>query len=441
MALKKINIFIFNSSLLILSTLLLKGLTSVFDIYIATKIGSQALGTYTLLLSIYTFLITIASSGITLACTKLTSESLALNLKTEAKKYADNCIFISLFFGLISSILLLIFHNYITLFFLHNKIDDIPLIAIALGLPFISMTSAISGYFVATRHIYKNVISQVLEQSSKILFIYFLLNFSTSNDLSYTCFALILGDVLSEIIAFCTSFVLYKKEQKVLFRESKTKTNHISNILKIALPVSLTSFIKSGLSTLKQIIIPSKLVISGLTYNTAISKYGIISGMVMPLLLFPGIIMISFGGLLIPEISEYAAKKDYKKIEKITSYSLVITSIISILIAVLVMIFANGLNKAFYPNYTISKYLIFLAPIVVFIYIDIVVDSILKGLNAQVSVMFINIFDLVFTVSFIYFFVPILGTKGYIFSLYISEFLNFILSSLRLFSLNLNSSK
>ena len=441
MALKKIKIFIFNSSLLILSTLLLKGLTSVFDIYIATKIGSQALGTYTLLLSIYTFLITIASSGITLACTKLTSESLALNLKTEAKKYSDNCIFISLFFGLISSILLLIFHNYITLFFLHNKIDDIPLIAIALGLPFISMTSAISGYFVATRQIYKNVISQVLEQSSKILFIYFLLNFSTSNDLSYTCFALILGDVLSEIIAFCTSFGLYKKEQKVLFRESKTKTNHISNILKIALPVSLTSFIKSGLSTLKQIIIPSKLVISGLTYNTAISKYGIINGMVMPLLLFPGIIIISFGGLLIPEISEYVAKKDYKKIEKITSYSLVLTSIISILIAVLVMIFANGLNKAFYPNYNISKYLIFLAPIVIFIYIDIVVDSILKGLNAQVSVMFINIFDLVFTVSFIYFFVPLLGTKGYILSLYISEFLNFILSSLRLFSLKLNSSK
>ena len=65
-------------------------------------------------------------------------------------------------------------------------------------------------------------------------------------------------------------------------------------------------------------------------------------------------------------------------------------------------------------------------------YLDIVIDSILKGLDEQFNVMLVNVVDLLVSVIFIYFFVPRLGFIGYIFSIYISELLNFILSSLRL---------
>ena len=39
--------------------------------------------------------------------------------------------------------------------------------------------------------------------------------------------------------------------------------------------------------------------------------------------------------------------------------------------------------------------------------IDIVIDGILKGLDAQVSVMAINVIDCIISIGFIYFFVPL----------------------------------
>ena len=68
-------------------------------------------------------------------------------------------------------------------------------------------------------------------------------------------------------------------------------------------------------------------------------------------------------------------------------------------------------------------------------YLDIVIDSILKGLDAQVSVMGINVFDCIISITFIYFFVPILGFSGYIISIFISEVFNFTLSGSKLLKL------
>ena len=61
-------------------------------------------------------------------------------------------------------------------------------------------------------------------------------------------------------------------------------------------------------------------------------------------------------------------------------------------------------------------------------YVDNVVDGILKGLDKQVSVMGINILDLLISVTLIYFLLPIQGIKGYIVVLFVSEILNGLVS-------------
>ena len=66
-------------------------------------------------------------------------------------------------------------------------------------------------------------------------------------------------------------------------------------------------------------------------------------------------------------------------------------------------------------------------------YLDNVIDNILKGLGKQVSVMMCNILDLVISVSFIYFLLPVFSTNGYIIVLYISEILNYTISVMTLF--------
>lgn len=432
---RRIKVFFINTIILIITSLILKSITSVFSIYISNIVGAEAIGVFGLVMSVYMFMITLATSGLNLACTRIVSEELANNNIDNAKKAGKVCILISLFFGALAGVILFINARLIVKYFLHNKVNIYVIYTMCIALPFIAMSSSINGYFTAVRKVYKNVISQFVEQISKILFTTYIVHLFLPKGLDYICFSLILGDVISEVLSFICSYLLYLYDVKKHLSLKRNSYYFTKRILKITIPVAITSYIRSGLSTLKQIIIPSSLEKSGMECSIAFSHYGIVSGMVLPIIMFPSIIISSFSSLLIPEFSRYMAKKDFKRIREVTTYSIILTTIISLVLTIFFMIFAENINQIFYKDYDITSYLKLISPLILFIYVDIVVDSILKGLDAQVSVMFINVIDLIVTVSFIYFFVPIFGTKGYILSLYISEFLNFSFSSFKLLQL------
>ena len=85
-----------------------------------------------------------------------------------------------------------------------------------------------------------------------------------------------------------------------------------------------------------------------------------------------------------------------------------------------------------YQSIEAGKWIRILSPLIFFIYIDNIIDNMLKGINEQVSVMICNIIDLLVTISIIFFIVPMMGMYGYILSIFVSELLNFTISSIQL---------
>ena len=75
---KRFKVFIFNTSVLIITSLIFRGIDIYFTAYISKKIGTEALGIYQLVMSVYLFGITLATSGINLSVTRVISEELAL---------------------------------------------------------------------------------------------------------------------------------------------------------------------------------------------------------------------------------------------------------------------------------------------------------------------------------------------------------------------------
>ena len=304
-----------------------------------------------------------------------------------------------------------------------------------LAIPLISMSSAISGYFVAVRRVYKSTIAQFFEQIIKILITAFFLNLFLPNGLKYACLSLILGDLISEIFSFICNYILYKYDSKI-YKTSYTtyisKKYYSKKIFRISVPVACTSFIRSGLSTLKQIIIPISFEKGKIDCSKALSIYGEINGMAMPIVIFPNVIFSSISSLLVPEFSIYHTQNSYKSIKKITKNILIISSLLSIFISLFLFFYADNLGKWIYKDGTISYYIKILSPLAFFILMDCVIDNILKGLDAQNDVMIINILDLFINILLIYTLVPKLGITGYILSMYFSEIFNLALSMRKL---------
>ena len=76
---KKINTFIKNGLILTISTLFLRFIAVLFNIFLSNKISSSLLGTFGIILSVFAFFLTIALSGINLSSTRLVSEDYSFN--------------------------------------------------------------------------------------------------------------------------------------------------------------------------------------------------------------------------------------------------------------------------------------------------------------------------------------------------------------------------
>ena len=425
---RKAKIFIVNGIILTSSSLLIRGAGLIFNIYVANKVGQEAIGIFSIVMSVYTFAITFATSGISLACTCIVSEEFAKNNFEKGLKAVKTCIFFALILGITASILLFLFAHIISGNWLKGNVSNLPIYSISLGLPLISISAVIGGYLTSIGKSYKSAFAQCVELTVKIIATYFLLSFSINKGIDAICTSLIIGDVISEFFSFLLNLIFYFVEKRK-FKPSRGYHKDLNiKIFKIAFPVAITSYIRSGLSSLKHFLIPIRLQASGLNYTLAISKYGLINGMVMPVLMFASFFVTSFSGLLVPEYARLLAGKNFNRMKTVCSKIFTITFSFSFLIAGIFLFFSNELSLLIYKNLEIAIYLKIFSLLIIFMYIDNVIDGILKGVGSQFGVMVINICDLLITIFIIYFVVPFLGTNGYIFSIFVSEIFNFTAS-------------
>lgn len=152
----------------------------------------------------------------------------------------------------------------------------------------------------------------------------------------------------------------------------------------------------------------------------------------MPVIMFANVLIGSFSSLLVPEFSRLLAGGNYNRLKTVCDTIFKVTFIFSICVTGVFIIFANEISLMIYQSIETGKWIKILAPLIFFMYIDNIIDNMLKGINEQVSVMVCNIIDLLVTISIIFFIVPIMGMYGYILSIFVSELLNFTISSIQL---------
>lgn len=386
-----------------------------------------------LVMSIYLLCITFANSGINLAATRLVSEELAVNSSSGAKIAIKKCIFFSLLFGVLASIILLFISPYVISIFLHNRISVHVLYIIAISLPFTSITMSLNGYFTAVRRPYKSSSADVFNIITKIITILILLPKFDLNDLEQIVILLVLGTAISEIVSFIYTYFLYIIDRKKLKDTRSVRNSFLGKIMKISMPVAITSYIRSGLSTLKQLLIPIQLEKSGMTCTNALSAYGMVNGMALSILLFPGLIINSVASLLIPEFARYNVKQDFTKMNSVINTLFTLIIVFSLFIIGFFLMFADDISIIAYNNINVGQFILILCPLVLLMYLDHIIDAILRGIDKQVKVMYCNIADLFISVILIYFLLPVTGIAGYLIVIYVSEILNTSISTFQLY--------
>ena len=205
-----------------------------------------------------------------------------------------------------------------------------------------------------------------------------------------------------------------------------------SRMLRIALPLAFSAYARSALSTLEHMLVPRGLRSAGFSADRALSGYGTVQGMVMPIISFPACLLMALSELMIPELTGAQMRGEHAEIRRTVRSLLKKGAGYSLAVSLVIFVFADRLGIAVYSSPEAGRFLRILAPLIPIMYTDMLCDGCLKGLGQQLWSMGINILDALLGVLLVWRVLPLYALTGYICIIYFNECLNFALSMLRL---------
>lgn len=414
--------FILNAAVLTAGSVALRFVGLWFRAYITGQIGASGIGLYQLIFSVFTLGITACTSGIGLAVTRLVAEGRG------TRHCILNCMGFALALSLAAGGALFFSADFVAVKFIGAPAAARPLQLLAPGLPFIAACACLKGYFFANRNTFVPVLGEFWEQLVTIGLSILLMEHSPLPPLDGLMLSSTLGEVAS-VFYIALAFLLYTRNHRL---SRKKDAGLMHSIIHIAAPMLIGSFLRSTLFSAENILIPVGLKKFGAGGVDALAQYGVMQGMVMPILFFPLSFISSVAMLMIPEIAEASAGGRPNSIRRDAERAFRMTLMFGFLAAAVFIAFAEEMGVLFFRDAQAGCILRVMAPIAPLMYLDNVVDNMLKGLDQQMYSLKYNFSDALMRVALISLLIPVFGIKAYIVILFLSEIYNATLSINRL---------
>ncbi len=427
------RVFFRNAAILTVTSLLLRSIGILFRIYVSNRIGAEGMGLYQLIVSVYVLAASFASSGLTTAVTRLCTDELAYKRHGSVKRILYIAVLLSVAIGIASGIVIYASADLIAVYVLHDSRALSSLRILTVSLPFMGISSCIKGYFLARRKVTSSSVAQILEQLVRIASILVILEVRHITTVEGACFTVLLGDTIAEAVSCLFMVSCYFTDRRRLHgKDREVYDRSVRRILHIALPITGGRYLSSGLRTVENVLVPHTLYRFTSSRETALSQFGELKGMALPLIFFPSSFLTAFTSLLIPEISEAKALSHDNRLRRTVERAVHLTLLSSYLISGIFWVLAYPLAELVYHNSEVGRMLLLLAPLAPIMYLESVVVGILKGLDQQNHSLLYSVLDSGSRILLILLFVPQYGIDGFYAVMVFSNLLTCLLNTARL---------
>lgn len=421
---RKAKQFLFNTLLLTATSMLMRFLAMGFQIYLSQTIGAAGIGLYELLMSAYGLAAALAVSGVRLSTIRLLVERRAGSGECQ-EDVLSLCLTYSVLLGTGAGLLLRWISGFAASQWLDAPELAVCLRILAFSLPCASVSSCLNGCFSALRRGGKIALIQSLEFAVHMAAVLCCMAVSPPETPAEACRLLAICGLCADIFSVTLAVLLWKKEGSRLVPPELTLA---PKLLQIAVPDAVGSWVRSGLVTAKHLLIPKGLRKTGFSAQASLAAYGVIQGMVMPVLTFPHVLLGTVSALLVPEVAEIRAEGQDIRMSAALERLFRFTLLFSFFTACGMLFCGGALGETLYHSGEAANYIRLLAPLTPLMYLDTTVDGVLKGLGLQAVSMRINILDAAVSLLLVWRLIPRTGLQGYMATLYISETMNFLLS-------------
>ena len=422
---------IFYSALMLTGVnLLLRFVGTSFQVYLSGRIGAAGIGLLQLTMSVGSLAMVAGMGGIRTATMYLTAGEIGRGRGQNVTWVLSGCYLYSILFSGTVAAALYHFAPWIAAHWV-GDLRTIPSLRLfAAFLPVVCLCGVMTGYFTAAQRIGTLAAVEVAEQAVSMAITMALLIVWAGNDAGRACMSVILGSAMGSILTLLCLLLLRLAEQPVC--GPRIPIRH--SLCSTALPLALADNLRTGITTVENLMVPKRLALC-IGVSEPLAAFGLVSGMVFPVIMFPAAILFGLNELLIPELARCHAGNQHNRIHYLVRRSLRIALVYGLLFCGLLYLLAEPLCLRLYGNTEAAQSLALYGLLVPMLYCDAVTDAMTKGLGQQKICVRYNIITNILDVSFLYVLLPKYGMTGYFLSFFVTHLVNFLLSLRRLLNI------
>lgn len=385
----KKNLFIKSTLILICSGFLTKILGFVIKVIYTRIIGEYGISLYAIAAPTYSLLLTIATLAIPISISKLVSEN-----KGRSIRILTSAAFLILSINFLLILLILLTRDFLATTLLKEPLASPILLAFALTLPFVSISSVLKGYFAGKQNMVPHATSNIIEQIIRLIIIVIVLPILMEKSVMHAVIGLILLTIISEISSIIVFLFFIPKhiDFKTNLLPSK---KHTKDILNISVPTVSSRIIGNIGYFLEPIILTNLLLFSGYPSSYILREYGAYNAYSLTLLTMPGFFIAAISTSLLPEISKFHGENNTKMIKRRIHQSIIFALLIGIFFSFIIFTFRDTLLFSLYNTTSGSNYIKVLAPFFVLFYLEGVLTSSLQALGYAKVTMNITLWGVI----------------------------------------------
>lgn len=407
-----------------------------YRIFLSRLFGAEGMGIYQLISPVLALSFSLTVAGMQTAISKyVAGETVSKDYRSSAMHLFTGFV-ISMAVSILCTIGIYCYADEIAVYFLMEPRTAPLLRIISLSIPLATVHSCINGYFYGIRKTSVPALCQISEQLIRVgsvyVIYYFCLKYNMTPTISFAVVGLVIGESASTIVSVIAvrahfASVVPKNYGSLLTLNCSAYPEIAKRLLTLAIPLSLNRIIINFLQSVEAIFIPNRLMNYGYDNATALSVYGVLTGMALPMVLFPSAITNSICVLLLPIVSEADSSENIGTIKKAVHKSIRYGFLLGIIFTVFFLCFGKFLGNLLYQNALAGSFIIVLSFLCPLMYIASTLGSILNGLGKTSQTFLFSMASLLVRLGFVFFGIPVMGIHGYLWGLLASQAIQTIL--------------
>lgn len=375
----------------------------LYRIILSRTLGSEGLGVYQAALTVFAVFLTVSSSGLPITLSRTISKHRAHGYRAGEHKATTAAILLAAGVSGTFTVLLFLLRTPFSGIFSDPRCADVFYIVLA-GLAFTSVYAIIRGSFWGNKRFFVYSLIELIEEIVMIIVGVVLLVFSGSSiaDVNKAGVAVLVSYLCSFTIAMIYFFA---KGGKI-----KSPRGELLPLLKSSVPVTTMRTFSSLAGSLISVLFPLRMMAAGMSSTQAMSAYGIIGGMVMPVLMIPNSFISSIALVLVPEMAECYYKKEKEKLAELVKKALNAALLIAGALIPLFIACGEGVGIFLFGNAESGKLIESSALILLPMSVSLIATSMLNSMGCERQTLLFFLLGAASMLACVWFLPPYLGS-------------------------------